>query len=369
MPNEENIEKVNPAVGDNVSGEVTKGDGPTENNSGPTPKKKLRWIDFVSPPPWDSRSILRNKDNWDSYEVPNWMKSIPGVRSGAYKLAFGVLFAILTIVSPILQHKFGDGVTQLFLSTIGMNFAVPGKDSATPLLSNLSTPCTNITVSNRDPVTEVLLWNPRAFRRDDFLSVEECKHLMTLGDSAFNGSYRATIPKDPAVAAIEKRIATWTFLPTENGEPMKVVKTGKWQKEEEAERDYSFITVLMYLNDVESGGETVLLEDATKKQSHVTKYDLPGGCTEKGISVKPRRGTALLLFNLNASVLQGAFSIRRDCPVHMGEKWTAIKLVHVDSFSDCADMNDQCIGWAKDGECKKNGRYMSKACRKSCNEC
>ncbi|KAI3940664.1 hypothetical protein MKW92_022541, partial [Papaver armeniacum] len=174
---------------------------------------------------------------------------------------------------------------------------------------------------------------------------------------------------DSVVADIEERIARWTFLPTENGEPMKVVKTEKWGKEE-AQRDYSFITVLMYLNDVESGGETVLLRDAKKRQGHDTKYDSPGNCTSKGISVIPRKGTALLLFNLNASVLQDAFSIRRDCRVEKGEKWTAVKLVHVDSFiNDCRDKDPQCVGWAKKGECTNNAAYMLMACRKSCKEC
>lgn len=69
-------------------------------------------------------------------------------------------------------------------------------------------------------------------------------------------------------------------------------------------------------------------------------------CLSYIIAVIPRRGTALLLFNLNASVVQDAISTRRDCPVLMGEKWTAVMLVHVDSFNidnDCKDKDDQCI--------------------------
>ncbi|KAI3839713.1 hypothetical protein MKW98_010018, partial [Papaver atlanticum] len=175
---------------------------------------------------------------------------------------------------------------------------------------------------------------------------------------------------DSVISRIEERIARWTFLPTENGEPMKVVRYEKWQKEE-PQRDYSFVTVVMYLNNVESGGETVLLRNATKKQGHDIKDDdSTVECAKKGIPVIPRRGTALLLFNLNASVAQDAFNIRRDCPVLMGEKWTAVKLVHIDSFNnDCSDMNDQCKDWAKDGECTTNAGYMLKACMKSCNEC
>ncbi|KAI3965659.1 hypothetical protein MKX01_010616 [Papaver californicum] len=289
------------------------------------------------------------------------------------KIGFGVLFVIAVVLliplssiyKTILDHKSDDPVTQLFFSTLGMIFAVSKKDPVTQLV--LSTLDMNSAVSKKDPVTQ-LSWNPRAFLREDFLTDKECDHLINLAKSAKSNRHNIPKAQDPVVSGIEDRIAKWTFLPTEYGEPMKVVRYQTWH-EEQPERDYSFITVLMYLNDVKSGGETVLLQDATK-QGHDIKHDLHVECAKKGIPVIPRKGTALLLFNLNASVLQDAFSIRRDCPVQEGEKWTAVKLIHVDSFNnDCLDMNDQCIGWAKEGECTLNTGYMLKACRKSCKEC
>ncbi|KAI3886228.1 hypothetical protein MKX03_004119, partial [Papaver bracteatum] len=155
-------EIVNPAAVDKVSGEIREGEGegdsPIGNKSDPkdikhakaiSPKKEFKWKDFVSPPPWDSRSILRNKDKWNSYD---WATSIPGVSSGAYRFAFGVLFVILIIVNPILQHKSGDGVTQLFLNTLGMNFAV-----SNPVMQLfLRTIGMNFSVSGKDPVAQLL---------------------------------------------------------------------------------------------------------------------------------------------------------------------------------------------------------------------
>ncbi|KAI3834382.1 hypothetical protein MKX03_018822, partial [Papaver bracteatum] len=58
-----------------------------------------------------------------------------------WMIVFGVLFVLAAIrFSPfyetILHHKSADRVIQLFLSSIGMNFAVSGKDSVTQLLPN-----------------------------------------------------------------------------------------------------------------------------------------------------------------------------------------------------------------------------------------
>ncbi|KAK6130386.1 hypothetical protein DH2020_035891 [Rehmannia glutinosa] len=74
--------------------------------------------------------------------------------------------------------------------------------------------------------------------------------------------------KDPIVAGIEDKIATWTFLPKENGEDIQVLRYEPGQKYDPhydyftdkvniARGGHRIATVLMYLTDVEKGGETV----------------------------------------------------------------------------------------------------------------
>ena len=65
-----------------------------------------------------------------------------------------------------------------------------------------------------------------------------------------------------------------------------------------------------------------------------------------------------------------------------GEKWSATKWIHVNSFDkvlnpggSCTDENESCERWAALGECTKNPEYMvgsselPGACRRSCKVC
>lgn len=98
--------------------------------------------------------------------------------------------------------------------------------------------------------------------------------------------------------------------------------------------------------------------------------------------VKPRRGDALLFFSLLPTAVPDTSSLHGGCPVIEGEKWSATKWIHVDSFDkdlsaggDCADQNESCEKWAALGECTKNKEYMVGSpelpgyCRRSCKVC
>lgn len=99
--------------------------------------------------------------------------------------------------------------------------------------------------------------------------------------------------------------------------------------------------------------------------------------------VKPRKGDALLFFNLYPTATPDPGSLHGGCPVLEGEKWSATKWIHVDSFDkivaspggDCADENDNCERWAALGECTNNREYMVGTpegpgyCRRSCQSC
>ncbi|KAK5805153.1 hypothetical protein PVK06_032805 [Gossypium arboreum] len=253
-------------------------------------------------------------------------------------------------------------------------------------------------------------WKPRAFVYEGFLTDLECDHLISLAKSelkrsavADNVSGKSKLSevrtssgmfiskaKDPIVAGIEDKISTWTFLPKENGEDIQVLRYEHGQKYDPhydyfvdkvniARGGHRTATVLMYLTNVTKGGETVFPE-AEESSLHTTpaKDDL-SDCAKKGIAVKPRRGDALLFFSLHPNAIPDPSSLHAGCPVTEGEKWSATKWIHVDSFDknlaagdNCMDSNESCERWAVLGECSKNPEYMIGSpelpgyCRRSC---
>ncbi|OIW17284.1 hypothetical protein TanjilG_22396 [Lupinus angustifolius] len=198
---------------------------------------------------------------------------------------------------------------------------------------------------------------------------------------------------DKVIADIEARIATWTFLPYENGEDMQILHYEDGQKYE-PHFDYlldkfnqqfgghRIATVLMYLSNVKKGGETVFPNsDPTLSQP---KDESWSECAKMGYAVKPKKGDALLFFNLLPNATIDTRSLHGSCPVIEGEKWSATKWIHVRDFDNsfkqvysenCKDENEECSMWAKIGECEKNPLYMVGSgtikghCMKSCNAC
>ncbi|KAK1267508.1 hypothetical protein QJS04_geneDACA014589 [Acorus gramineus] len=203
--------------------------------------------------------------------------------------------------------------------------------------------------------------------------------------------------QDDIVARIESRIATWTFLPVENGEAMQVLHYENGQKYE-PHFDYfhdkanqqlgghRVATVLMYLSNIQKGGETVFPDaehhDLQAKDTQM-KDDSYSDCAKGGYAVRPQKGDALLFFSLHPDATTDRYSLHESCPVIEGEKWSATKWIHVRSFErheprrsgDCVDDDASCPHWAASGECQKNPLYMVGSpgalgyCRKSCRVC
>ncbi|KAF9618277.1 hypothetical protein IFM89_000912 [Coptis chinensis] len=256
-------------------------------------------------------------------------------------------------------------------------------------------------------------WKPRAFVYEGFLSEGECDHLITLAKSelkrsavADNNSGKSKLSevrtssgmfiskaKDLVVSGIEERIAAWTFLPKENGEDIQVLRYEPGQKYDPhydyfadkvniARGGHRVATVLMYLTDVAKGGETVFPQAEESPRRKPTTDDDLSDCAKKGIAVRPRKGDALLFFSLIPSATPDPLSLHAGCPVLEGEKWSATKWIHVDSFDKilgdvggCSDENERCEQWAALGECTKNPEYMvgtsdlPGSCRRSCKVC
>ncbi|GMH20524.1 hypothetical protein Nepgr_022365 [Nepenthes gracilis] len=191
---------------------------------------------------------------------------------------------------------------------------------------------------------EILSWDPRAFIYHHFLSKEECEYLINLAkphmakstvvDSKTGRSKDSRVRtssgmflkrgRDKVIRDIEKRIADFTFIPVEHGEGLQVLHYEEGQKYE-PHYDYfldevntknggqRIATVLMYLSDVEEGGETVF--PATKGNiSSVPWWNELSECAKKGLSVKPKMGDALLFWSMKPDATLDPSSLHGGCP-------------------------------------------------------
>ncbi|KAJ8775229.1 hypothetical protein K2173_020233 [Erythroxylum novogranatense] len=218
-----------------------------------------------------------------------------------------------------------------------------------------------------DPTRSTKLsWRPRYYFQSSytfsgFLSDKECDHLINLAEDKLEKSMVADTvtgmgveseertssgmflfkAQDETVANIEARIAAWTFIPVENGEPIQILHYEKGQKYEPhfdfftdqfnlAFGGNRIATVLMYLSNVEKGGETVF--PVSEPQTFQPKDHTWSDCAKKGYAVKPRKGDALLFFSLHPNATIDERSLHGSCPVIEGEKWSATKWIHISSL-------------------------------------
>ncbi|XP_052203547.1 probable prolyl 4-hydroxylase 3 [Diospyros lotus] len=210
--------------------------------------------------------------------------------------------------------------------------------------------------------TEILSWEPRAFLYHNFLSKEECEYLIKLAkphmrkstvvDSKTGQSKDSRVRtssgmflkrgRDKTIRDIEKRIADFTFIPVEHGEGLQVLHYEVGQKYE-PHYDYfldefntrnggqRIATVLMYLSDVEEGGETIFPAAKGNISAVPWWYEL-SECGKRGLAVKPKMGDALLFWSMRPDATLDPSSLHGGCPVIKGNKWSSTKWMHVDEY-------------------------------------
>ncbi|KAK8571230.1 hypothetical protein V6N13_103359 [Hibiscus sabdariffa] len=175
---------------------------------------------------------------------------------------------------------------------------------------------------------EIISWEPRAFLYHNFLSKEECEYLIKIAkpfmkkssvvDSKTGKSKDSRVRtssgmflrrgQDKIVSDIEKRISEYSFMPVEHGEGLQVLHYEVGQKYD-PHFDYfldtinirkggqRMATMLMYLTDVEEGGETIF-PSAKGNVSNVPWWNELSKCGKKGLAVKPKMGNALLFWSM-----------------------------------------------------------------------
>ena len=189
--------------------------------------------------------------------------------------------------------------------------------------------------------TEVVSWSPRAFKIHNFLSYDECDHLIDLA-IRHAGPTEAEIGKDigkrfheglttffklpicdATIYNLEQRIATTIMMPADHGEMLSVMHFSE-QEDYATHVDFfrpeipvmkklydqagqRVITFLMYLSDVQEGGETA--------------YPLVGK------KIQPRKGMGATHFNCLPSGEVDEMSLHAGLQVKKGEKWFARKVI------------------------------------------
>ncbi|OAY35558.1 probable prolyl 4-hydroxylase 9 [Manihot esculenta] len=203
---------------------------------------------------------------------------------------------------------------------------------------------------------QVLSWKPRALYFPNFATGEQCQSIInmakpslkpstlalrkgeteenTQGIRTSSGMFISASEDETGVLdAIEEKIARATMLPRAHGEAFNVLRYEIGQKynshydafnpaEYGPQKSQRVASFLLYLSDVEEGGETMFpFENGMEIDEN---YDF-----EKciGLQVKPRQGDALLFYSLFPNNTIDPTSLHGSCPVIKGEKWVATKWI------------------------------------------
>jgi prolyl 4-hydroxylase len=209
---------------------------------------------------------------------------------------------------------------------------------------------------------QVLSWKPRALLYPNFASKKQCEAIIKLartrlapsglalrkGETAdttkeirtSSGAFlRADEDKSRSLWEVEEKMARATMIPRSNGEAFNVLRYNLGQKydchydvfdpaEYGPQPSQRMASFLLYLSDVEEGGETMFpFENLQNMQSG---YDYKE-CL--GLKVKPRQGDALLFYSMHPNGTFDKTALHGSCPVIKGEKWVATKWIrNTDKF-------------------------------------
>ncbi|XP_044481371.1 probable prolyl 4-hydroxylase 9 isoform X1 [Mangifera indica] len=203
---------------------------------------------------------------------------------------------------------------------------------------------------------QVLSWQPRALYFPNFATAEQCQNIIEMAKSRLKPSTLALRKGETAQSTkgtrtssgtfitayedksgtlnfIEEKIARVTMIPKTHGEAFNVLRYEIGQKydshydafnpaEYGPQKSQRMASFLLYLSDVEQGGETMF---PFGNGSKITwSYDYKK-CI--GLKVKPRRGDGLLFYSLFPNGTIDRTSLHGSCPVIRGQKWVATKWI------------------------------------------
>ncbi|GFH07517.1 Fe2OG dioxygenase domain-containing protein, partial [Haematococcus lacustris] len=199
---------------------------------------------------------------------------------------------------------------------------------------------------------------------------------------------------DPIIERIERRISLYTHIPMSHQEDIQVLRYTNNQSygahfdsgdKSEPGPHQRLATFLMYLSDVEEGGETAFPQGSKWIDPSIPRKLEEAGvklsaCAQGHVAYKPKAGDAVLFYSFHPNgrassglLLSGSTPTSADWEYLQHAKPNRVE--YPAEPGQCDDAHPQCKQWAAAGECAKNHGYMmgdaggGGACRKSCGAC
>ncbi|KAJ8513993.1 hypothetical protein OPV22_004427 [Ensete ventricosum] len=203
---------------------------------------------------------------------------------------------------------------------------------------------------------QVLSWKPRALYFPNFATAEQCQIIVqkaksrlrpstlalrkgeteenTQGIRTSSGTFvSASEDSSGVLGQIEEKIARATMIPREQGEAFNILRYEIGQRyashydafnpaEYGPQKSQRVASFLLYLSDVEEGGETMFPYENGSNMDIAYDYEK---CI--GLKVKPRKGDGLLFYSLFTNGTIDPTSLHGSCSVVKGEKWVATKWI------------------------------------------
>nr|AFK40578.1 unknown [Medicago truncatula] len=203
---------------------------------------------------------------------------------------------------------------------------------------------------------QVLSWKPRALYFPNFATAEQCENIVSVAKAGLKPSslalrkgettentkgirtssgvfLSASRDKTKTLEAIEEKIARATMIPRSHGEAFNILRYEVGQRyyshydafnpdEYGPQKSQRVASFLLYLTDVEEGGETMFPFENGLNMDGTYGYE-----DRVGLRVKPRQGDGLLFYSLLPNGTIDQTSLHGSCPVIKGEKWVATKWI------------------------------------------